>query len=54
MTEGELKAIQETGFLRGGRVGETYFTKDLYKSAASAQNRLSLASSPHCVLNFKY
>jgi RHS repeat-associated core domain len=53
MTEGELKAIQETGLLRGGRAGETYWTKDLYKSASSAQNRLALPSSPTLRVEFK-
>ncbi|AIT10850.1 hypothetical protein LSS_21215 [Leptospira santarosai serovar Shermani str. LT 821] len=32
--------------LRGGRGGETYFTKDLYKSGAKAQERLSLENKP--------
>jgi hypothetical protein len=27
MTEGELKAIQWSGMLRGGNPGKTYFTK---------------------------
>jgi hypothetical protein len=46
MTEGELKAIQKKGMLRGGRPGETFFTKDLYKSATKAQNRLALPNTP--------
>jgi len=46
MSQAELKAIQETSYLRGGLSGETYFTKDLFKSAAKAQSRLSLGSSP--------
>ncbi len=53
MTEGELKAIQKTGMLRGGRPGETYFTKDLYKSAANAQNRLSLPNTPTLRVEFE-
>ncbi|UOG62598.1 hypothetical protein [Leptospira noguchii] len=32
--------------LRGGREGETYFTKDLYKSGSKAQERLSLKDQP--------
>lgn len=32
--------------LRGGRPGETFFTKDVYKSGAHAQDRLSLPSTP--------
>ncbi|GHT79675.1 hypothetical protein AGMMS50262_23650 [Bacteroidia bacterium] len=54
MTEGELKAIQETGMLRGGRAGETYFTKDLYKSAASAPTlrvEFQILNNPNLLLN---
>jgi hypothetical protein len=46
MTEAELKAVQETGMLRGGRQGKTYFTKDLFKSGLKAQQRLSLPTIP--------
>ncbi|WP_270487158.1 RHS repeat domain-containing protein [Butyricimonas synergistica] len=53
MTEGELKAIQETGLLRGGRSGETFFTKDLYKTAVKAQNRLALPTSPSLRVEFQ-
>jgi len=53
MSQAELKAIQETGYLRGGWSGETYFTKDLYKSAAKAQSRLSLGSSPALRVEFE-
>ncbi|WP_296684153.1 RHS repeat-associated core domain-containing protein [Flavobacterium sp.] len=53
MTEGELKVIQQKGLLRGGRAGETFFTKDLYKSATSAQNRLALPSAPTIRVEFQ-
>ncbi|EMY03511.1 RHS repeat-associated core domain protein [Leptospira interrogans str. 2002000626] len=46
VTKGEVQAIKDTGMLRGGREGETYFTKDLYKSGAKAQERLSLDKKP--------
>ncbi|MDI7199939.1 SpvB/TcaC N-terminal domain-containing protein [Leptospira santarosai] len=46
VTKGEVQAIKDTGMLRGGREGETYFTKDLYKSGAKAQERLSLENKP--------
>jgi len=49
----ELKAIQETNLLRGGRAGETFWTKDLYKTAASAQNRLSLPVTPAYRVEFE-
>jgi hypothetical protein len=53
MTEGELEAIKKTGLLRGGRAGETFWTKDLYKSAAGAQNRLSLDAAPTLRVEFE-
>ena len=46
MTDAELNAIKKTGLLRGGKTGETFFTKDLYKSASKAQERLALPSAP--------
>ncbi|ASV12352.1 RHS repeat domain-containing protein [Leptospira santarosai] len=46
VTEGEVKAIKDTGMLRGGSPGKTYFTKDLYKSGEKAQERLSLKDQP--------
>jgi hypothetical protein len=53
MAEGELKAIQNTGLLRGGRAGETFFTKDVYKSAAKASQRLGLENTPSLRVEFK-
>jgi hypothetical protein len=53
ISQGELKAIQETGFLRGGISGETYFTKDLYKTSAKAQSRLALGSTPAIRVEFE-
>ncbi|MBO9562796.1 MAG: RHS repeat protein [Niastella sp.] len=53
MTEGELQAIQKTGMLRGGNPGETYFTKDVYKSAAHAQERLALPNTPTIRVEFE-
>lgn len=52
MTEG-VKAIQETGMLRGGNLGKTYFTKDLYKSGINAQQRLSLPTTPIMRVEFE-
>lgn len=46
VTESEVDAIKNTEYLRGGNPGETYFTKDVYKSASKAQQRLSLRSAP--------
>ncbi|ATW25277.1 hypothetical protein DCMF_11315 [Candidatus Formimonas warabiya] len=53
MTESELKAVQETGYLRGGREGPTYFTDSYYKNASNAQNRLSLPNEPEYIVEFK-
>ncbi|WP_017862076.1 RHS repeat-associated core domain-containing protein, partial [Leptospira interrogans] len=46
VTKGEVQAIKDTGMLRGGNPGKTFFTKDLYKSGAKAQERLSLENKP--------
>ncbi|MFM7021515.1 MAG: hypothetical protein ACKOXB_00945 [Flavobacteriales bacterium] len=53
MSEGELMAIKETGYLRGGLKGQTYYTKDLYKSAAKAQERLALKATPTLRIEFE-
>ncbi|WP_026714015.1 RHS repeat domain-containing protein [Flavobacterium daejeonense] len=53
MGDGELKAVQETGYLRGGNPGETYFTKDVYKSASLAQERLALPTTPTLRVEFE-
>ncbi len=53
MTEAELNAVKETGRLRGGWEGETYFTDSYYKNADNAQNRLSLKNKPQYILEFK-
>jgi hypothetical protein len=46
VTEGEVDAIRDTGLLRGGRPGETFFTTQEIKSATRAQQRLSLPQTP--------
>ena len=46
VAEGEVQAIKDTGKLRGGNPGDTFFTKDVYKSGEKAQQRLSLPSRP--------
>jgi hypothetical protein len=53
MKEAELLAIQNSGMLRGGNPGKTYFTKDLYKSGAHAQLRLSLPTTPEFRVEFE-
>jgi hypothetical protein len=53
MVEGELIATRETGLLRGGRPGESYFTLDLYKSAIKVQQRLALPTAPTLRVEFE-
>lgn len=53
MTESELNAVKDIGYLRGGREGTTYFTDSYYKNASNAQNRLSLPNEPEYILEFK-
>lgn len=53
ITEGELGVIRSTNLLRGGRLGETYFTKDMYKSGKKAQSRLALPTTPTIRIEFK-
>jgi hypothetical protein len=51
--EGEIAAIQQTGLLRGGRPGRTYFTIDHYFKGSHAINRLSLEHIPEYRVDFE-
>jgi RHS repeat-associated protein len=53
MTQAELQAIRTTNLLRGGRAGETFFTKDLFSSSLKAQSRLALPSAPTLRVEFE-
>jgi len=54
ISEGELQAIQETGFLRGGRTDTpTYFTTDVFQTSREAMSRLSLPSPPSYRIEFE-
>jgi RHS repeat-associated protein len=53
MSAAELEAVQSTAYLRGGLAGETYFTKDVYKTAALAKRRLSLGTEPAFRVEFE-
>lgn len=44
--EKEARVIEETGLLRGGRRGPTYWTRDGYGSAGEAKARLALDDPP--------
>jgi len=53
MSNAEAQAVKETGKLRGGKPGETFFTDSRYKSANKAQDRLSLPVKPDVQMEFK-
>jgi hypothetical protein len=48
----ELEAIQQTGLLRGGRPGDTFWTDAEYTSAAEAQDKLALPVTPELRVRF--
>jgi hypothetical protein len=52
MVPAELESVQQTGLLRGGRPGETFFTADSYTSAAEAQDKLALPDPPQLRVRF--
>jgi hypothetical protein len=49
----EIAAIEQTGLLRGGRPGRTYFTIDHYFKGSHAINRLSLEHIPEYRVDFE-
>ena len=53
MSKAELRIVQETGKLRGGRGGKTYFTVNRYRTVRSAMRYLSLPNPPEVRLDFK-
>jgi hypothetical protein len=52
MVPAELAAVQQTGLLRGGRPGETFWTDEAFTSAAEAQSKLALPSPPELRVRF--
>ena len=52
MSEAELKAVKETGLLRGGRPGTTYWTDSRFTSSTRATERLSLPEAPQYRVEF--
>lgn len=52
MVPAELEAVQQTGLLRGGRPGETFWTDESFDSAAEAQSKLALPSPPELRVRF--
>lgn len=53
MSQAEANAVRETGLLRGGRSGETFWTDSRFTSAARAENRLSLETKPEVRMEFR-
>lgn len=53
MSEAELKVVRETGKLRGGNPGKTYFTTNRYRTKRSAQRYLSLPTMPDVRVDFE-
>jgi hypothetical protein len=53
MSASEVQAVQETGYLRGGRTGQTFFTNTPYYSSGAAQSQLSLPTSPNYMMQFR-
>ncbi|MBI4511331.1 MAG: Hint domain-containing protein, partial [Deltaproteobacteria bacterium] len=53
MSQAEADAVRETGVLRGGRPGETYWTDSRFRSADRAQDRLSLPNRPEVQMEFR-
>lgn len=49
----EAEAVLETGLLRGGRPGSTYWTDERYESAADAKGLLALGDLPEVRLAFR-
>jgi hypothetical protein len=52
MVPAELEAVQQTGFLRGGRPGDTFWTDEAFSSAAEAQDKLALPNPPELRVRF--
>ena len=52
MVPAELEAVRETGLLRGGRPGETFWTNESFTTAAEAQDKLALPSPPELRVRF--
>lgn len=53
MSVEEARAVPESGLLRGGRPGRTYWTSDLYEQAEEAVERLALKDSPLVRMRFR-
>ena len=52
MSEEEARVVEREGLLRGGRPGQTYWTDELYETAAEAKSLLALNDPPEVRLAF--
>ena len=52
MDQTEMQAVVNSGKLRGGNPGVTFFTDEYYESAEEAQDKLSLPMKPEVQLGF--
>ena len=53
MSKTEADAVKDTGKLRGGIEGETFFTDSRFKTKEKAQKRLSLEKEPEVQMEFR-
>ncbi len=53
MSRAELQAVEQSGMLRGGVRGRTYWSTDFYEGAGEAKRRLALGRAPEIRIEFK-
>lgn len=53
MSRAELRAVEETGMLRGRLPGRTYWTTDLYTTTRQAKSHLALSTLPEVRVEFR-
>lgn len=53
MGRDELLAVRESGMLRGGNPGPTYWSTELYTSAQQAKSSLALPRAPEVRVEFR-
>jgi RHS repeat-associated protein len=53
MSAAEVQAVKDSGYLRGGKEGQTFFTNTPYYSSGTAQSHLSLPTSPDYMMQFR-
>ena len=53
MSRAEADAVRQSGKLRGGNAGDTFWTDSKFRSATRAQDRLSLPDAPQVRMEFQ-